>query len=53
MFYSIEFEAGYQLKRSIISREFTVVGAKVQGHQVGSRTTGNKNILQRIQKRKS
>lgn len=42
-----------QLKRSIISREFTVVGAKVQGHQVGSRTTGNKNILQRIQKRKS
>ena len=42
-----------QLKRSIISREFTVVGAKVQGHQVGSKTTGNKNILQRIQKRKS
>ena len=41
-----------QLKRSIISREFTVVGAKMQGHQVDSRTTGNKIILQRIQKRK-
>lgn len=41
-----------QLKRSIISREFTVVGAKMQGHQVDSRTTRNKNILQRIQKRK-